>query len=95
MICDCYTAKREQLDDRVTTKRLGGVEPEINLEEDSLCIPPPGHEKSQRRHHPKSATRVSVIPRKGHLGMDLTNNCLDDFESLSERECHFELASYH
>ena len=52
------------------TKRLAGVKPEVNLGE--TCTPPSSANKAahsgfetQRRHHQKSKTGVSVAPQKG------------------------------
>ena len=56
----------------LATKRSAGVAPEVNLREHVKCMPPPivnnashfGFE-TERRHHQKSKTGVSVAPQKG------------------------------
>ena len=54
----------------LTAKRLAGVAPEVNLRECVTCISPLSANKAahsgfetQRRHHQKSETRVSVAPK--------------------------------
>ena len=56
----------------LATKRLAGVAPEVNLRECISCMPLPSANKAahsgfetQRRHHQKSKTGVSVSPQKG------------------------------
>ena len=51
----------------LTVKRLAGVAPEVNLREHPTCMPLPSANKAvhsgfetQRRHHQKSKTEVSV-----------------------------------
>ena len=53
-------------------KRLAGVTPEVNLWEHATCVPLPSVNKAahsgfetQRKHHQKSKTRVSVAQQKG------------------------------
>ena len=55
----------------LATKRLVGVTPELNLREHVTCTPPPSANKAahsgfetQRRHHQKAKTGVSVAPQK-------------------------------
>ena len=56
----------------LATKRLAGVAPEVNLRGCISCMPLPSADKAahsgfetQRRHHQKSKTGVSVSPQKG------------------------------
>ena len=55
----------------LAAKRSAGVTPEVNLRECVACMPPPSANKdahsgfeTQRRHHQKSKTGVSVAPQK-------------------------------
>ena len=56
----------------LTTKRLAGFAPEVNLRDDVICVAPPSVNKAahsdvetQKRHHQKFKTGVSVAPQKG------------------------------
>ena len=56
----------------LAAKRSAGVTLELNLREHISCMPPPSPNKAahsgfetQRRHHQKSKTGVSVAPQKG------------------------------
>ena len=56
----------------LAAKRLAGVAPEVNLKECVTCTPLPSTNKAahygfetQRRHHQKSTTGVSVAPQQG------------------------------
>ena len=56
----------------LAAKRSPGVAPDVNLRTHVTSIPLPGVNKSahsgfetQRRHHQKSKTGVSVVPQKG------------------------------
>ena len=56
----------------LATKRLASDAPELNLRELTSCMPLPSASKAvhsgcetQRRHHQKSKTEVSVAPQKG------------------------------
>ena len=56
----------------LATKSLAGVTPEVNVRECVTCMPLPSANKAahsifetQRRHHQKSKTGVSVAPQKG------------------------------
>ena len=55
----------------LAAKRSAGVAPEVNLREHVTCTPLPSMNKAansgfetQRRHHQKSKTGVSVAPQK-------------------------------
>ena len=56
----------------LATKRLAGVAPKVNVRECVAHMSPPSMNKAahsgfetQRRHHQKSKTGVSVAPQKG------------------------------
>ena len=56
----------------LAAKRLAGVAPEMNIRECVTCMPPPSVNKTahsgfetQRRHHQRSKTGVSMAPQKG------------------------------
>ena len=56
----------------LAVKRSAGVASEVNLRECEKCMPPTSMNKAahsgfdtQRRHHQKSKTGVSVAPQKG------------------------------
>ena len=58
----------------LATRRSAGITPEVNLREHVTCTPPPSTNKAahsgsetQRRHHQKSKTGVSVVPTKKDL----------------------------
>ena len=60
----------------LAAKRLPGVAPEVNLREHVTHMPPPSMNKAvhsgfetQRKHHKKSKTGVSVAPQKLVLQM--------------------------
>ena len=55
----------------LAAKMSAGVAPEMNLKEHVTCMPMPSANKAahsgfetQRRHHQKSKTGVSVVPQK-------------------------------
>ena len=63
---------RDSLAAMLATKRLAGVTPEVNLRECVIHTPLPSANKAahpgfetQRRHHQKSKTGVSVAPQNG------------------------------
>ena len=56
----------------LAAKRSAGVAPEMNLREHITCMPLPNANgaahsgfETQRRHHQKSKTGVSMAPQKG------------------------------
>ena len=58
----------------LATKRSAGVTPELNLRGHVTYMPPPSANKAtlsgfetQRRHHQKSKTGISVAPQKGFM----------------------------
>ena len=62
----------KQLTIMLAAKRSAGVAPEVKLREHISRMPPPSANKAshsgfetQRRHHQKSKTGVSVAPQKG------------------------------
>ena len=64
--------KENSLAVMLATKRSAGVAPEVNLKEDVTCTPLSSKNKAahsgsetQRKHHQKSKTGVSVVPQKG------------------------------
>ena len=66
----CRYVEEISLAAMLATKRLAGVKAEVNLRE--TCTPPSSANKAahsgfetQRRHHQKSKTGVSVAPQKG------------------------------
>ena len=62
----CRYAEENGLTAMLTAKRSAGVAPEVNLREHVTCMNKAAHSgfETQRRHHLKSKTGVSVAPEK-------------------------------
>ena len=69
----------------LTTKRSAGVTTEVNLKHHVTCMPLPSMStlqshfgfETQRGHHQKSKTGVSVVPQKGLMSLkNLNKNIL-------------------
>ena len=70
----------------LAAKRSAGVEPEVNLRECVTHMPPLNANKAahsgfetQRRHHQKSKTGVSVAPQKGLMSSKIIKFKINPF----------------
>ena len=79
----------------LATKRLAGVTPEVNLREHVTCTLPPSVNKAahsglktQRRHHQKSKTGVSVAPQILKKSLTPVICIVDDIIVVGFKEDH-------